>query len=184
MKVRHIALPLLLAAAAPALSETTDPNYIRSSPDLGKAEGQCRPGEKGPAVNVTVVGLKDRAGYLRAEVYPPHDGEFLQDDNLLVMAGKTFRRVETPLAQSGPVQICVRLPGPGTYSMSVLHDRDMNRKFGISSDGIGFPNNPKLGLSKPRAASASFLAGPGITDITLRLNYRRGMFSFGPLKQP
>jgi uncharacterized protein (DUF2141 family) len=185
MRGRLIALPLLLAAAAPALSETAshDPNYIRSTPDLGKAEGQCRPGEKGPAVNVTVIGLKDRAGYLRAEVYPPSDDDFLQDDNKLIMAGKTFRRVETSLPQSGPVQICVRLPGPGTYTMSVLHDRDRNRKFGISSDGIGFPNNPKLGLSKPRAAATSFVAGPGVTDITIRLNYRRGMFSFGPLKK-
>lgn len=184
MKASHIALPLLLAAAAPALSAVEgDPNYLRSTPDLGKAEGQCRPGEKGPAVNVTVVGLKDRAGNLRAEVYPPHDGDFLADDNILIMAGKTFRRVEMPMPKSGVVQVCVRLPGPGTYSMSLLHDRDMNRKFGISSDGIGFPGNPKLGLSKPKAAATSFVAGPGITEITVRLNYRRGLFSFGPLKQ-
>lgn len=185
MKLGHLALPLLLAAAAPALSETArnDPNYIRSTPDLGKAEGQCRPGETGPAVNVTVVGLKDRAGNLRAEVYPAREGDFLADDNVLIMAGKTFRRVEIPMPKSGVVQICVRLPGPGTYTLSMLHDRDLNRKFGISSDGIGFAGNPKLGLSKPKAAATSFTAGPGITDITVRLNYRRGMFSFGPLKQ-
>jgi uncharacterized protein (DUF2141 family) len=186
MNVRILMLPLLLAAAAPAMSEVSkdDPNYIRSTPDLGKAEGQCRPDEKGPAVIVTVVGLRDRAGHLRAEVYPAHDGDFLADDNQLIMAGKTFRRVEIPMPKAGVVQICVRLPGPGTYSMSVLHDRDMNRKFGISSDGIGFPGNPKLGLSKPKAAATSFVAGHGLTEITVRLNYRRGMFSFGPLKQP
>jgi uncharacterized protein (DUF2141 family) len=182
---RLSALPLLLAAAGPAQAAPAEgePGYIRSTPDLGKAEGQCRPGEKGPAVLITLTGLKDREGYMRAEVYPPGDKDFLEDDNILVMDGKTFRRVETPLAQSGPVQLCVRLPGPGTYTMSVLHDRDMNRKFGISSDGIGFPNNPKLGLSKPRAHSVAFTAGPGITELSIRLNYRRGMFSFGPLKQ-
>jgi uncharacterized protein (DUF2141 family) len=181
MNPKILVLPLLSLTAAPALCATTP--MIKSSPDLGKAEGQCRPGEKGPAVNLTIVGMKDRAGNLRAEVYPANDDDFLEDDNKLVMAGKTFRRVEIPTPQSGVVQMCVRLPGPGTYSLSVLHDRDMNRKFGISSDGIGFPNNPKLGLSKPRAAATSFVAGPGITDITIRLNYRRGMFSFGPLKQ-
>jgi uncharacterized protein (DUF2141 family) len=181
MNPKILVLPLLSLTAVPALSAITP--MIKSSPDLGKAEGQCRPGEKGPAVNLTIVGLKDRAGNLRAEVYPANDDDFLEDDNKLVMAGKTFRRVETPAPQSGVVQMCVRLPGPGTYSLSVLHDRDMNRKFGISSDGIGFPGNPKLGLAKPRAAATSFVAGPGITDITIRLNYRRGMFSFGPLKQ-
>lgn len=181
MNPKILVLPLLSLTAGTALYANTP--MIKSSPDLGKAEGQCRPGEKGPAVNVTIVGLKDRAGNLRAEVYPANDDDFLEDDNKLVMAGKTFRRVETPTPQSGVVQMCVRLPGPGTYTMSVLHDRDMNRKFGISSDGIGFPNNPKLGLSKPDAADTSFVAGPGITDITIRLNYRRGMFSFGPLKQ-
>lgn len=184
MNRRLLALPLLLAAA-PALAAPAEgePGYIRSTPDLGKAEGQCRPGEKGPAVLITLTGLKDRAGNMRAEIYPPNDKDFLQDDNILVMDGKTFRRVETPLAQSGPVQLCVRLPGPGTYTMSVLHDRDKNRKFGISSDGIGFPNNPRLGLSKPKAQAVTFTAGPGITEVSIRLNYRRGMFSFGPLKQ-
>jgi uncharacterized protein (DUF2141 family) len=181
MNPKILVLPLLSLTAGPALYANTP--IIKSSPDLGKAEGQCRPGEKGPAVNLTIVGMKDRAGNLRAEVYPPNDNDFLEDDNKLVMAGKTFRRVEMPTPQSGVVQMCVRLPGPGTYTLSVLHDRDLNRKFGISSDGIGFPNNPKLGLSKPRAAATSFVAGPGITDVTIRLNYRRGMFSFGPLKQ-
>lgn len=186
MSPRLLVLPLLLGAAAPAAAAPSEgePGYIRSSPDLGKAEGQCRPGEKGPAVLITLTGLKDRTGQMRAEVYPANDDDFLEDDNILVMDGKTFRRVEEPLAQSGPVQLCVRLPGPGSYTLSVLHDRDMNRKFGISSDGIGFPNNPKLGLSKPKAAAVRFDAGPGITDLSIRLNYRRGMFSFGPLKQP
>ena len=40
-----LALPLLLAAG-PAL---------RSSPDLGKAEGRCRPGESGPALLVEAL---------------------------------------------------------------------------------------------------------------------------------
>jgi uncharacterized protein (DUF2141 family) len=181
-----LALPPLLAAVGPAQAAPAkgEPGYIHSAPELGKAEGQCRPGEKGPAALITLTGLKDRAGFMRTEVYPPNDKDFLEDDNVLIMDGKTFRRVETPLAQSGPVQLCVRLPAPGRYTMSVLHDRDRNRKFGISNDGIGFPNNPRLGLAKPRAETVAFTAGPGITELSIRLNYRRGMFSFGPLKQP
>lgn len=107
MRARLLALPLLLAASAPAWSapKEGEPGYMRSTPDLGKAAGQCRPGEKGPAVVVTLTGLKDRAGHIRAEVYPANDHDFLEDDNILIMDGKTFRRVETPLAQSGPVQL-------------------------------------------------------------------------------
>ena len=157
---------------------------VESSPNLGKAEGQCRPNEAGPAVIVTITGLKDRKGNMRAELYPDNDKDFLEDDNILINAGKTFRRVETPVPPAGAVQLCIRTPGPGHYTLSLLHDRDMNRKFGLSSDGVGFPNNPKLGLSKPKAAAVRFATGAGLTDISIRLNYRRGLFSFGPLERP
>lgn len=159
-----------------------DPEFGMPSRDLGKAAGQCRAKEPGPAVIVTIVGLKDRAGLLRAELYPANDDDFLQDDKILLRAGKTFHRVEMTIPPSGPVQLCVRVPGPGPWTLSLLHDRDSNLKFGLSSDGFGFPGNPKLGFSKPKAAQATLVAGRGITDITIRMNYRRGLFSFGPLK--
>jgi len=153
---------------------------IPSTPDLGKAEGQCRPGERGPAFLVEVVGLKDRRGRLKLELYPANDRDFLADDNILVSAGKAFRRVEVPVPASGPVQLCIRAPGPGTYALSLLHDRDANRRFALSIDGIGFASNPRLGLSKPRAATASASVGETPTRITIVVNYRRGLFSFGP----
>ena len=167
-----LALPLL--AAAPA--------YIPSTPDLGKAEAQCRPGETGPAVLLLASGLKDRKGKLKVELYPANETDFLADDNVLIMAGKAFRRVEIPVPPSGPVQMCIRLPGPGNYALVLLHDRDANRKFGLTSDGIGFSNNPHLGLSKPKAEAVKFAAGPGLTPLTVRLNYRHGLFGFGPIE--
>lgn len=167
---------MVLASAAAAAAQ------LESSPSLGKAEGQCRANEAGPAVVITAVGLKDRKGMLRAELYPDNDADFLEDDNILINAGKTFRRVEIPLPAAGAVQLCIRAPAAGNYTLSMLHDRDSNRKFGLSSDGVGFPNNPRLGLSKPSANAVRFRAGHGITDISIRLNYRRGLFSFGPLK--
>jgi len=176
------AAALLALPAKAADSGARPPGYIPSSPDLGKAEGQCRPNESGPAVVVNVLGLKDRIGKLRAELYPSVDGDFLADDNILVMAHKTFRRVEIVLPATGDVHLCIRAPGPGAYSLLLLHDRDGNRKFGLSSDGIGFPGDPRLGLSKPKAAEARLTAGAGLTNIAIRMNYRRGLFSFGPLK--
>ncbi|MCI4588847.1 DUF2141 domain-containing protein [Sphingobium sp. BYY-5] len=156
---------------------------LPSSPDLGKAEGQCRPDEHGPSFLVTANGLKDRQGRLKLELYPANDTDFLADDNVLVAAGKTFRRVEIAVPASGPVQLCIRAPGPGVYALSLLHDRDGNRKFSVSIDGIGFAGNPKLGLSKPSASAASARALTGPTPISITLNYRRGLFSFGPLER-
>jgi uncharacterized protein (DUF2141 family) len=181
MKRAALALAAILVIAADVPPEV---EFGMPSRDLGKAAGRCRPNEPGPAALIAVMGLKDRAGLLRAELYPANDTDFLNDDKILVREGKTFHRVETSVPPSGPVQLCIRLPGPGTYTVSLLHDRDSNRKFGLSSDGIGFPRNPKLGLSKPKAAAAAFSAGPGITNVPIRLNYRQGLFGFKPIKQP
>lgn len=156
----------LIAAAAPS---------IPSTPDLGKAEGKCRANETGPSFLVAVNGLKDRSGNLKVEVYPANDRDFLADDNVLVAAGKTFRRVEIDVPAGATPVVCVRVPGPGRYGVSVLHDRDSNRRFGWRIDGIGFSGNPKLGLSKPKAARASIAAGNGPTRIEVVMNYQRGL---------
>jgi uncharacterized protein (DUF2141 family) len=148
---------------------------VASNPTLGKAAGACRVAEPGPAIIVDVEGLKDRAGTLRLELYPDNDHDFLADDNVLVESGKTFARVDLPVPSSGPVAMCIRVPHAGTYSLSLLHDRDGNLKFSASTDGIGFPGNPRLGWFKPKAAITSVVAGPGLTGIHIRMNYRRGL---------
>lgn len=155
--------------------------FVNTGPELGKAEGQCHPNEQGSAFLVEVVGMKDRTGMLKLEVYPNNDADFLQDDNILINAGKVFRRVETETPQHGPVVMCVRVPGPGTYSVSLLHDRDRNRKFGWTVDGIGFASNPRLGWSKPKAAVTRAVASNGPTRIQVVMNYRRGL-GVAPLK--
>lgn len=165
---------LSLAFAAAALP--------RSTPNLGIAEGRCRPDEPGPAFMVTLTGLKDRAGLARVELYPANDTDFLADDNLLIGSGKAFRRAEVRVPETGPVEVCIRAPAPGAYALSVLHDRDSNRKFGLSVDGIGFPGDPKLGWRKPHASQATVRVGYGVTHINVRMNYRQGLLSFGPIR--
>jgi len=154
----------------------------QTGPDLGKTEGRCRANEHGPAILVNVIGLKDRAGLLKLEVYPSNDTDFLADDNVLIDAGKVFRRVEVATPQNGPVQLCVRIPGPGSYSLTVLHDRDSNHRFSLSSDGIGFASNPRLRREKPKAAETRLIAGAGLTTTDIVLNYLHGFFQFGPIK--
>ena len=174
----------VLAMLAPALAPLpTAAQPLRSAPDLGKAEAQCRPGETGPAFMVDVVGLKDHQGKLKLEVYPANDTDFLADDNILLNAGKTFRRIEVPVPADPAPKLCVRLPGPGAYAVTVLHDRNVDRKFNFTLDGIAFSANPKLGLSKPKSRSVAVNAGSGITPLRVVMNYRTGLLSFGPLKQ-
>lgn len=148
---------------------------VKPSPSLGKAEAACRANESGPAILITAKGLKDRKGLLRAELYPPSESDFLADDNVLVNAGKTFRRVELVVPASGDPVLCMRVPSAGRYTLSLLHDRDRNLKFGVFSDGIGFSNNPKIGRSKPKAAAVVFSAGAGITRVNIIMNYRSGL---------
>ena len=160
-----LAVPLLVGAGT-----------LPSTPDLGIAEGRCRTNESGPAFLVRAVGLKDRQGQLKLEVYPANDDDFLADDNLLVAAGKTFRRVVVDtIPNRRTVEICVRVPRAGRYAVTLLHDRDENRRFGWRVDGVGFAGNPRLGFSQPHASDASATAGSSPTRIDIVLNYRRGL---------
>jgi uncharacterized protein (DUF2141 family) len=162
-----LALPLLAAAD--------------SHRDLGKKEGTCRPHERGPALIVKAVGLKDRAGNLKLEVYPAEDPDFLAPDAELVAAGKVFRRVEVPVPAAAEPLLCIRVPAPGTYTLVLLHDRDGDHRFEWQGDGIGFGSNPRLGLGQPKAAEARVIAGRGLTRVTIVLNYLRAM-RMQPLK--
>lgn len=151
--------------------------------ELGKAEGRCRSGESGPALLVSALGLKDRSGDLKLEVYPANDIDFLQDDRILVAQGKTFRRVEVSVPATGASVLCVRLPTPGSYSVSLLHDRDANHKFNLSGDGIGFAGNHRLSWAKPKAAASLVIAGAGLTLVSIVMNYRQGLLTFAPLER-
>lgn len=172
-----IALALALALATAAMPAAPVPDY-------GIAEGRCRANERGPAIVAKAQGLKDRTGTLRLELFAAVDGEFLADDRDLVRDGKVFRRAVLPVPASGPVELCVRAPHAGTWALALIHDRAGAKKFKLSSDGIGFSDNPHLGLSKPKAEVAAIQIGPGVTHIAIVLNYRKGLLSFGPLDEP
>lgn len=153
---------------------------VSPNPSLGKEAAACSANESGPALMLAIEGLKDRKGLLRVELYPATEADFLAPDFKLVNAGKTFGRVDIEPIPAGVVNICVKVPRPGRFALSVLHDRDRNLKLGIWGDGAGFPNTLKLGRTKPSVAMGTVLAGAGLTKVGIRMQYLRG-FGFSPL---
>ncbi|WP_447725767.1 DUF2141 domain-containing protein [Sphingomonas koreensis] len=128
-----------------------------------------------PAIEIEVVGFKDRRGLLRVELYPDNDADFLADDITLIKAGKFFGRAEIQLPSDGPVVVCLVLPKPMRVAVLVHHDRDGSRRFSVVPDGIGFGGNPRLGWRKPKAANVAIAVPSGGTRIRIMLNYQCGL---------
>jgi hypothetical protein len=170
---------LLLLAAAVLLTAAYP---VPPREQRGRQDADCRPQEPGPALQVTVFGLKDRSGVLRIELYPANDDDFLAPDKDLIAAGKVFKRVLLPVPAHGDPVLCIRAPQAGAYAVAILHDRDGNYKFSPFSDGVSAPGNiPHIGMRRPRAAYATVRIGPGVTIMRAVMQYLRGL-GFGPLR--
>jgi uncharacterized protein (DUF2141 family) len=65
---------------------------------------------------------------------------------------------------------------PGTYSMAVVHDENMNGKLdtdwmGVPMEGYGFSNDANALLGPPSFSAASFKYDGRNIDMTMSLNY-------------
>ena len=150
----------VLAAALVLVSGTAVAGQEVSN-DLSR----CAAG-KGPAVLVSVRGVKESAGRVRVQSYPATGGAWLAK-------GRWLHRVESR-ADAGNMSFCIPLPAEGKYGIAVRHDRNANGKTDISQDGGGFSNNPSisiLNLGKPSVSKVAFQAGPGVTRIAINLKY-------------
>ena len=165
-----------------ALGLIAAPLEARGRPTIGSDAGACDAND-GPAIRATITGLKDRKGRLKLELYPATATDFLRDDRDLIKEGKVFRRVwvETPAA--GPVEICIRVPHAGAYGLFFTHDRDGKNKFNFWTDGGGITSNTRIGASKPKIGASTVEAGPGITSITIKAQYLRGLSGLSPSKE-
>ena len=171
IRLAAIALALLPAAAMPAETATT----------LGEDAAACR--GSGPAIQVDIIGLKDRIGGLKLELYPATEADFLKDDRDLVRQGKVFRRIRVATPPAGPVSLCISVPRPGRYALLFTHDRDGKNKFNFMADGAGFPSNARLGRAKPTLAQAIIVVPRGVIRTEIRAQYLRGLRGFAPLKR-
>lgn len=146
-----------------------------AQPVLGADAAACATAASGPAALVRVSGFKDRVGNLRVQLYSDREADFLE-------RGKKLKRIEMPVRSADAMHVCVALPAAGRYTMVVLHDRDANGKLSVWSDGVGFSNNPRLGLGKPDVEKVIFAANGGVTTLDVVLNYRRGL-SVRPVRE-
>ena len=162
--MRHILLSALLVASSAA----AQPAIVGDDPAL------CRPGAHVSSALIDVIGLKDTTGELRVEIYPATKEDFLQDLDTLRAQGKPFHRVHMAVTGSD-MQVCIRAPGPGRWSVAVIHSRGGKRKFDWHSDGAGFGNNPSFVFGKPDWSDT--VVTFGTTPISLRIapRYFRGL---------
>ena len=159
-KCTKFAIGAAVAAAAiagGAQAGTEVPNNLSS----------CRAGN-GAAVLVRVQGFREGAGRVRVQSY--RGGGWLK-------RGEWLHRVDVPVRLAGrDMNVCLPLPGPGTYGIAVRHDENDNGESD-RRDGGGFSRNPDISFPfdmRPRFNEVSFTAGAGTTRLNIVLNYLQG----------
>lgn len=127
--------------------------------------GRCVAGS-GPALLVTVDGVKASQGAIRIQTYRATADEWLK-------GGKWLDRIEVP-ARSGTMTFCLPVPAAGTYGVAVRHDLNGNGKTDITSDGGGMSNNPSINifnLGKPSYSKVGVPVSSGVKSIRIQMKY-------------
>lgn len=117
-------------------------------------------------VNLVLTGLRSSAGEVRICIWH-HDASFPN-----CRKGQDVRMLAAPAAP----EVRLTVPGltPGSYAVSVIHDengnRQLDKRFGIPTEGVGFSDNPRLTFGPPSFAKAKFDAAQAPTQ-TIRIKY-------------
>lgn len=157
-------LPLMLASAAAAAGLGV-PASAQYNEKIGNDLNRCRNGG-GPAVLVTVDGVKASQGKVRVQSYRATSGDWLKK-------GRWLSRIEAP-AKAGTMAFCVPVPSSGSYAIAVRHDLDADGKTDLTSDGGGMSNNPSINifnLGKPSYTKTAFPVGDGVKSIRIQMRY-------------
>jgi uncharacterized protein (DUF2141 family) len=139
---------------------------------LGPDAARCIAGQ-GPAILVRVTGLKSRSGAVRARTFAGSNPSSWFDKK------QALKRTEVPIPDSGPVEICMPVPHPGSYVVDIRHDVDGKGKTD-RSDGAGASGNPSTSLfsfllgKKPPASQVTFQVNEGVTTISIVMKYLQG----------
>lgn len=146
-----------LATAAPAVAQYRQ----KIANDLSR----CYAAD-GPAVMVTVDGIKSSEGRLRVQSYRATPSDWLQK-------GKWIYRIEAP-AREGTMTFCMPVPAAGTYGIAIRHDTNANGSTELTRDGGGMSNNPSiniLNLGKPSYKKTAITVGNEVKSIRIQVRY-------------
>lgn len=170
MRTNWPRIGVILTAAAAAIAGgsawgSSSQEAITYRQEISNDMGKCA-ADAGPAVRVTVTGVKESSGKVRVQSYLGTKEEWLKK-------GKWLNRIETS-AREGTMTFCMPLQRVGTYGIAVRHDLNGNGKTDIMRDGGGMSNNPSINifnLGKPSYKKTAFDAGPGVMSISIEMKY-------------
>ncbi len=126
---------------------------------------RCHGGE-GPAVRITVSGIKASRGTIRVQSYRATRADWLTK-------GRWINRIELP-ARAGSMVFCMPLPASGSYAIAVRHDINGNGDTDITQDGGGMSNNPSINvfnLGRPSVDKTAVPVGAEVKPITIMMKY-------------
>ncbi|GMN03360.1 DUF2141 domain-containing protein [Erythrobacter sp. MTPC3] len=161
------AITLLAAGAgasfAPLSAQATSTSDYRNV--ISNNMRACAPGA-GPAVRVTVNGIKSSSGKIRVQVYRGTKSEWLEK-------GRWLNRIEMP-ARKGKMTFCLPVPASGTYAIAARHDANGNGSTDIREDGGAMSRNPSINifnLGKPSVDKTRFTVGEQAGSIAITMKY-------------
>jgi uncharacterized protein (DUF2141 family) len=152
-----LALPLTLLASPAGASAAV----------AGDAAA-CASGES--ALLVRVSGFKEASGTIRVRLY---------EESGWLKRGRSLSKIRVPVTSS-MMDLCVRVPRPGRYSVVLHHDLNGNRERD-RSDGAGVSRNPKLSLIGRPSFGGTAVDVRGVTRLGIQMMYVRGL-SFAPAR--
>jgi uncharacterized protein (DUF2141 family) len=166
MNSNSIRFPALLLASAVLATGVGAPAQAQYRQKIGNDMSQCR-GGNGPAVLVTVDGIKASTGKVRAQVYRATAADWLKK-------GRWLNRVEGS-ARTGSMSFCLPVPSSGDYAVAVRHDLDGDGETDLMGDGGAMSNNPSINifnLGRPSVSKTAFAVGDGVKSIRVQMRYR------------
>ncbi|GAB5351906.1 DUF2141 domain-containing protein [Qipengyuania sp. 483] len=161
-------LSLITGTAALALTGLSfaAPAQAQYREEIAHDPAKCTSG-KGPAVLVSINGIKESKGTIRIQSYRATKQDWLE-------SGRWIYRMEAP-AKAGTMRFCMPVPKPGHYGIAVRHDINGNGKTDIFSDGGAMSNNPSINifnLGKPSYKKVGFDIGNRVENISINMRYR------------
>lgn len=119
-------------------------------------------------LQIAISGLRSAKGDVTIMLYGDRQEDFLKK-------GGRLARIRVP-AKAGEMRVCIPVPAPGSYALSLYHDEDGNRRLtknwlGLPTEGYGFSRDAAASYRLPELEDAVFTALPGDTPVRITVRY-------------